>query len=167
MASVLEASANLPEPGWKLPSPKLGVVEGRKRQGKREQLPRDVTRGDMTQGTARHFALLCGKARQTLGVCSAGCARISGPGNCRSSLLIDSNCRGHKTELFFFLPGTPKGLQVGFPQAPPLSAGSILATQPAPEGLSRVVKMPTVSHFQPCKALVLSRHHLLISETHF
>lgn len=53
MASVLKASASIPEPGWKLPSLKHSSVEQRKCQDKLEQL----TSG-MTQRTNTHFSHL-------------------------------------------------------------------------------------------------------------
>lgn len=105
----------------------------------------------MTQGPGGRFALLFRKARRTLRVCSTGCAQISGPENCRSSL-----CQGHKTELFLFSFRHTKVVRVGFPQAP----SSVSWEHPChPAGPQRALKRgatPTETHFQPCKSTAVT-----------
>lgn len=111
-----------------------------------------MTQGDTTQGTGRDFALLFRKARRTLRVCSTGCAQISGPGNCRSSLLTDSDCQGHKTELFLFSSRHTKGVRVGFPQAPSAVSWEHPCHPAGPQSALKRGPMPTETHFQPCKS---------------
>lgn len=91
-------------------------------------------------------------------------SRVQGTAGALS--LLTATAKGIKQSFFFFLPGTPKWWGWDSPRHPPLSAGSILATQLAPRGLSRGVQRPQRPISNPARALVSRRLHLLISETH-
>lgn len=79
---------------------------------------------------------------------------------------MTATAKGIKQSFFFFLPGTPKWCRWDSPRHPPVSAGSILATQPAPRELLRGVQRPQRPISNPARALLSRRLQLLISETH-
>lgn len=154
MASVLEASAHVPEPGWELLSPKHGVVEGSSCRG---------TQPKGTRPKAQAGALLFFSGRPG-GHC--GFAPLAVPRSQVQRTAGALSAKGIKQSFFFFLSGTPKWCGWDSPRHPPLSAGSILATQPAPRELLRGVQRPQRPISNPARALLSRRLQLLISETH-
>lgn len=72
--------------------------------------------------------------------------------NCRSSLLTDSNCQGHKTELFLFSSRHTKVVGVGFPQAPSSVSWEHPCHPASPQSHLKRGATPTETHFQLCKS---------------
>lgn len=145
MASVLEASAHVPEPGWELLSPKHGVVEGSSCQGTRPK-------GTRPKAQAGILLFSSGRPGGHCGFVPLVVPRSQVQGTAGALSLLTATAKGIKQSFFFFLPGTPKGLRVGFPQAP----SSVSWEHPChPAGPQRALKrgaMPTETHFQPCKS---------------